>query len=332
MAALRRLTLFILPAIAACNAIVGFPELERVGAIDDGAGVDARADGDKVTSEGGAPDAPEASTPSGPCDLSKPFDAPKPVDGPVNSGARDSSATLTGDELTIVFSRSVDLNPGTLLMAKRATRTEPFGTPDDFTAATQPLGLEGVGTPSMTHDGLVLFFYGETAAEANIFKASRSTTSAPFGTLGSVTVVNSTAVEVYPSVMPKGEELWFTSERLGGITRHLFRSVLGAQGLYQKPEVVAELKSAKNEAGVAFSADGLTIYFGSERPGGSGESDIWTATRPNLGAPFGAATVVPGINSPVDEFPSWLSPDGCRLYFSSERAGVEDIFVASRDP
>jgi hypothetical protein len=32
----------------------------------------------------------------------------------------------------------------------------------------------------------------------------------------------------------------------------------------------------------------------------------------------------------MDEGPSWISPDGCRMYISSNRAGNNDIYVAAR--
>ena len=35
------------------------------------------------------------------------------------------------------------------------------------------------------------------------------------------------------------------------------------------------------------SADGLTLYFSSGRPGGFGDYDIWYCTRPSVDAPWG---------------------------------------------
>jgi len=37
------------------------------------------------------------------------------------------------------------------------------------------------------------------------------------------------------------------------------------------------------------SADGLTLYFVSNRPGGSGGYDLWITTRPNINAQWGPA-------------------------------------------
>jgi len=41
--------------------------------------------------------------------------------------------------------------------------------------------------------------------------------------------------------------------------------------------------------------------------------------------------LVENVNSAGDDGPSWLSPDGCRMYISSDRAGTNDVFVAQRE-
>jgi hypothetical protein len=74
--------------------------------------------------------------------------------------------------------------------------------------------------------------------------------------------------------------------------------------------------------------------FDSDRPGGFGGTDIYTATRnsvteswsipANLGAP---------LNSSAGESRASLSWEGTSLYFGTTRPGVEgaaDIYVATR--
>ena len=324
-------SLLALVLLAACNAVVGFGDLEKVSAGPSDAGKEeeapARPDGGRVL-DGGEESGPPAS-----CDPAKPFGAPKPVDGPVNSSGYERSPTLTADELVIVFDRSVNLNAGTILMAKRSSRTEPFAAPAELPELMQGLaGVQAIGGPSMTSDGLTIFYFGElvSADDADIFSASRTVVTAPFGDARKVARVGSTSVEVYPSVMHGGGELWFTSERLGGVTRHLFRSLRDPVGLYEEATLVSELRSSNNEAGVALSTDGLTVYFGSDRPGGLGGSDVWIARRPTPSAAFGAAEPVNELSSATDDYPAWLSPDGCRIYLTSDRGGSMDILVAER--
>lgn len=317
-------------ALVACNAIVGFGDFERVtGATerdDDDAGSrdsnrDATAREDGMTRE----DAPSAA-----CDPTRPFGPPKALDGPVNSSGLEDAPSLTADELTMVFERTVDLTNRTIVVATRASRTAAFSAPTPVTELQQGLNVAAVVTPTITDDGLAIFYAGEIGDEADIYSASRAVITAPFSNARKLGRVNSNRVEVYPSVMHDGAELWFTSERLGGITRHLFRSVRDNIGAYQDPTLVTELQSSNNEAGVALSADGLTIYFGTDRPGGLGGSDIWIAKRPSLQAAFGTPTPVTELSSTAEDRPAWLSRDGCRMYFTSDRAGTMDIFMAAR--
>ncbi|MBX3221164.1 MAG: PD40 domain-containing protein [Labilithrix sp.] len=329
MRALERLTLAGSTALAACNAIVGFGDLERVtGSTEQGG--DGGDDGASQRDATPADDAPTSDAPPGPpCDPALPFGAPTALGAPVNSTSGEQFASFTADELTIVFSRRVDFNE-TILLATRASRQAPFSAPAPIDGLTQGLSVTSVGLPALTADGLMLFYSGESGDDADIYTASRAIATAPFGAPRRLTRLATPQVETYPAVMHDGAELWFTSERLGGITRHLFRSVRDDIGDYQAPTLVAELRSSNNEAGVAFSPDGLTVYFGSDRPGGLGDSDVWVATRATLQAAFGQATPVTALNSARTEFPTWVSPDGCRLYLVSDRAGSMDVFVATR--
>jgi hypothetical protein len=47
---------------------------------------------------------------------------------------------------------------------------------------------------------------------------------------------------------------------------------------------------------------------------------------------FGTPTAVSELDSVDGEYPTWLSPDECRLYFTRLNGDQSDIFVASRTP
>jgi hypothetical protein len=80
--------------------------------------------------------------------------------------------------------------------------------------------------------------------------------------------------------------------------------------------------------------DGLTLYYGSTAPGGSGDLDIWMATRPTRSSPWDTPVNLGGtINSAAADTDARLSPDGLSLYFDSTRMGGQgdwDIWVATR--
>jgi hypothetical protein len=94
------------------------------------------------------------------------------------------------------------------------------------------------------------------------------------------------------------------------------------------------INTAANEQHPAISKDGLSLYFGSDRPGGLGGLDIWVSRRASLDDPWGAPEDLgPNINSTANDLAPAFSPDRHRLYFhSAGRGGCGgiDLFVSRR--
>ncbi|HSL22684.1 MAG TPA: hypothetical protein VK886_14215 [Vicinamibacterales bacterium] len=94
------------------------------------------------------------------------------------------------------------------------------------------------------------------------------------------------------------------------------------------------VNSAFQEIGPAISGDGLSLYFGSDRPDGFGNFDLWVSQRPTVNDPWGAPINLGGIvnTTAIDNVPA-LSRDGHWLFFNSDRLGGLggiDIWVAWR--
>jgi len=85
----------------------------------------------------------------------------------------------------------------------------------------------------------------------------------------------------------------------------------------------------------SISADGLKLYFMSDRPGGYGGWDIWVTERATINDSWGPATNLgPKINTSVGDGEPWISQDGLELYVHSLRPGGyghADIYVAKRE-
>ncbi|NQT15635.1 MAG: PD40 domain-containing protein, partial [Planctomycetes bacterium] len=82
------------------------------------------------------------------------------------------------------------------------------------------------------------------------------------------------------------------------------------------------------------SADGLTLVFASNRPGGHGDQDLWMCSRRSLAATFGeACNLGPSLNSNWTDAGASFSKDGLTLLFHSIRpggAGSTDLWISSR--
>ena len=84
----------------------------------------------------------------------------------------------------------------------------------------------------------------------------------------------------------------------------------------------------------AISRDNLSLYFDSDRPGGSGGTDIWVSHRASVGDQWGTPqNLGPIVNSSGNETSPNLSPNGHWLFFGSDRpggCGKLDIWASHR--
>src|SRR5262249_31954911 len=89
-----------------------------------------------------------------------------------------------------------------------------------------------------------------------------------------------------------------------------------------------------NDESQVVTGNGLTLFYASDAPGGSGSLDIWMVTRPTLSSPWGTpVNLGPTVNSSAYDSGPRLSHDGLSLYFHSTRSGGHggtDIWVATR--
>lgn len=134
----------------------------------------------------------------------------------------------------------------------------------------------------------------------------------------------------------QGDELYivFASDRPGGLGDYdLWQSTRATvTSSWSSPTNLTLLNSASRDTDPHMSCDGLTLYFASSRPGGTGSVDLYVAVRPSRAAPWGLPVnlgpIVNGIGN-ANTAPA-LTGDGLALFFTSDRSGSLDIFRATR--
>jgi hypothetical protein len=88
-----------------------------------------------------------------------------------------------------------------------------------------------------------------------------------------------------------------------------------------------------NEQGPTLHGE-LTLYFGSDRPGGRGGFDLWFSTRDCAECPWGTPVNLGSVvNTASDETGPGLSGDGHLLFFRSTRPdgpGLGDVYLSTR--
>jgi len=134
-----------------------------------------------------------------------------------------------------------------------------------------------------------------------------------------------------------GLEMYLEGDRAGGYGYDLWVSRRASTDDDWGPveNVGPVINSSGYEEDAAIAADGLTLYFESNRPGGYGNFDIYRTTRATKNDPWGApVNLGPKVNSSAGEAGTWISASGLELYFMSGPArggyGSHDIYVAKR--
>jgi hypothetical protein len=286
------------------------------------------------TPEAGSEGSAEGGIDGGRCNASQSFGPPTAVAG-INTAFNDYTMRLSPDETVAFFTSDRPYDAGSvsgLFQASRGTTAASFG------AASPVSGITGnFADPSPTGDLLILFF-NVNGGTGIIYSASRASTVNSFGSQAQVANVRGSGSDYTSYILPDGNALYFSSDRPGGMgAADIWRSAgSGASGL-GTPVDVSGINSSADEWSIAVTPDDLTIYFGSTRTdgGAQGGYDIWTATRSSPTASFSSPTIIAAVNSPQDDVPTWISPDNCRLYLSSKRAGGMgglDMYVAVRGP
>jgi outer membrane protein OmpA-like peptidoglycan-associated protein len=104
------------------------------------------------------------------------------------------------------------------------------------------------------------------------------------------------------------------------------------KGSWTTPEILSINDPNAWDSTPTFSRDGKTLYFASNRPGGQGGIDLYSAQVDSRGRWSNVRNMGSTINTPGNEMFPYVTDDG-KLYFSSDghpSMGALDIFVATR--
>lgn len=192
--------------------------------------------------------------------------------------------------------------------------------------------------PRLSNDATALYFVrGKAGENADIYISKRDAQG--WAAPQAFAEINSTADDLGPVLSADGRQLFFYSNRAGGLGGYdLWVSVRGADGEWREPANLGpDVNSAFNDYGPALTTDGGTLYFSSNRPlpdddrqpdpaawSATLREEFFTRTYDLYSAPLsesGAGVAVPlaGLNTPHNEGAPAISPFGDFLYFASDR-------------
>lgn len=274
----------------------------------------------------------DAATPCGPCPCdSGPFGPPELVTGLAVGGDLFGPAfSPSGNEL--LFS-SVDGDEN-IFSAERTGRTAAFSA-----ASLVPnldAGGTDEGTPFLTFDELSLYFFSTrpgpgVAGDRDLWVATRESPVDDFSAPGVVPAVNGADLEHLPRLTRDELTILFVSGRdspNAGSNIWLAERSSRSEAFGPARELPGVNTNAREE-GFSLSADGLTLYFASDRITPL-DMDLWVATRSDASAAFGPPEALEGLNTTEQELDPALSPDGFELFFASTRDGPVQLFRSER--
>lgn len=249
----------------------------------------------------------------------------------LDTSADDEHAELSADELTIYFSSTRPGGAGgfDIYQATRGSISESFGN------VMPAQGINTAGderTPRMAGNGLSMYamIAAPTFPGLHIALATRPNVTVAFSAMRTVANVNNATNTADPYVLPSGNVMYLASDLAGNLG--LYRSAK-VSGAFATPTLVpgVNLDTPAVENNPVVTADELTLFFGSTRPDGTGDFDIYQARRAHVADGFGAPVELKGLNSSGVDVPNWVSPDGCTLYFTRGEPNVGyQLYMASR--
>ncbi len=148
--------------------------------------------------------------------------------------------------------------------------------------------------------------------------------------------INTSFNEGAQSISPDGKYIVFT-----GCNRD---DGMGSCDLYWSKKIGNRWTTPRNmgkpvntkswESQPSYAADGKTIYFTSNRPGGIGATDLWKTTMIEDGIFSEPENLGKTINTEMEEVSPFIHPDGKTLYFASngyKGMGGKDLFLSRLD-
>ena len=258
------------------------------------------------------------------------FGTPTILGPTVNSSSNDYGPSISTDGLKLYFhsDRPGGFGGDDIWVTARGTTDDDWGKPVNLGATVNSASLDNGACISA--NGLELYFSSNRPGgygEFDLYVSTRTTPDddwSPPVNLGAV--INTGAIDRFPSITGNGLELYFSSRRPGGygnddvwVTTRTTRD--DPWGI---PEhLSAPINTLADDRFPSISTDGLVLFFYSfQRSGGSGNADLCMTTRKTIQDDWSTpVTLGPIVNTPYSDSGPGISADGRTLFFSSNRPG-----------
>jgi hypothetical protein len=246
---------------------------------------------------------------------------------------KTDNPTLTSDLLEIFFTCDRGGNSD-VWTAKRAAATDSFSTATRVDALGGSIAYESSSAVAL--DGLTLWFGSDRAGGAglvDIWVSTRGGRAAAWSTPTNIAGLNSPVLDIPRPPGMHGLVMPMASTRATDPIYQTFFAVRDTTSLpFGTPQSRPDLNAFSTAIVDGFlTDDGLALFFtGGDSSTGAG--DLFVARRHASTDPFTVVQPLTDLNTSADERDPWMSPDGTRFFFASDRTGVVNIYEASVKP
>jgi WD40-like Beta Propeller Repeat len=200
----------------------------------------------------------------------------------VNSASYDEGAVISADGLALYLSSN--RNNGVdheLFVANRTTVAGVFSTPALL------LGVNSTSHDLISHVNAaqtVMYVQSNRSGNYDLYRAERASTTQAFDTPVSIGALNDSMINDASLVVTDDElTAYFSSTRAGGAGADVYKATRSTlNDGFGALARVAELNTTFEDHPSWISPDGCDILLSTNRTGGAGNYDIWSASKPSL--------------------------------------------------
>lgn len=212
-----------------------------------------------------------------------------------------------------------------------------------WSAFSAPVHVTELSTTSnefataVSADNLSIIFDSDRPGGAggwDLYEATRTDPSLPFGMPSRITELDGTSDEDNPALSPDGLHIYY-GEDITGMPRLWYAPRPDrTKPFFSATLVAGDFSNLARSTTPSLSPDELTIYFAGAAATGN-DWEIYTSTRATMTFPFSIAMMpIPSLTSPYADWTPSVSADGLELFFQSDRASAGsqsyDIWVSRR--
>jgi outer membrane protein OmpA-like peptidoglycan-associated protein/Tol biopolymer transport system component len=193
-----------------------------------------------------------------------------------------------------------------------------------------------IGGPSLSFDGNELYFFKDAKGNSEILFSTRQKDGWSQPELIGAPI-NSSGYEGFPSISADGSTLYFVRQNVEGPTSKelkkeaqfclsIYKSVREKSGKWGTPEKLPWPINQDCEKAPKIMADGRTLIFSSNRPGGKGGYDMYQSKLNDLGE-WGMPESLAFVNTDKDDQLPCISAEGDLMYYTYNNNDIYSVVI-----